>query len=164
MPPLLGGDYWQMHDRKCVRPVKLEVAILALNRVPEFQYEGCGHGPYLPLAGGSKTSIVLNLRDLLYSPLMSFNQKDLDHVISLAHLNVDPSLKPLYLDQIQRILGHMEDLERFDLSTVPPSMGTLDGPTPLRHDSVVQRTDLHLESNAPEWEGDSFVVPKILTD
>ncbi len=95
---------------------------------------------------------------------MSFSKSDLDHVIALSHLSVADDVKPVYLDQIGRILDHLAVLESFDLTAVPPSQGVTQGETPLRPDEITLRQSLLLEKNAPAFDDHCFVVPKILTD
>ena len=93
---------------------------------------------------------------------MSLTMEDLEHVIKLAHLEVDPAEKEKYLKQLTNILGYMEQLNELDLSNIDPSSYASDRGTFLREDEVKQSEDLLLEKNAPKWENGCFRVPKII--
>ncbi|NDC83852.1 Asp-tRNA(Asn)/Glu-tRNA(Gln) amidotransferase GatCAB subunit C [bacterium] len=92
---------------------------------------------------------------------MSFNHSDLDRIIHLAHLNVDDELKQKFLPQIQSILNHMESINQFDLSQVPPAASAFATDMPLRDDVVIPPSDVRLAHNAPVWAQNAFVVPRI---
>lgn len=92
---------------------------------------------------------------------MTFTDRDLDHIIHLAHLDVDAELKAKFLPQIQSILTHMESIDQFDLSNVSPSSSAFADEMQLRDDVVVPQPDLRLSENAPLWRESAFVVPRI---
>ncbi|NBV42148.1 Asp-tRNA(Asn)/Glu-tRNA(Gln) amidotransferase GatCAB subunit C [bacterium] len=95
---------------------------------------------------------------------MTFSQDDLDHIIHLAHLDVEPALRERFLPQIQSILGHMESINQFNLDDIAPAATALQMAMPLRDDEIVTQPDLLLSTNAPQWVNHAFVVPKILSD
>jgi aspartyl/glutamyl-tRNA(Asn/Gln) amidotransferase C subunit len=92
---------------------------------------------------------------------MTFSESDLDHIIQLAHLDVDAALRTQFLPQIQSILTHMESINQFDLSQVAPSATAFAAEMMLRDDVVVPQGDLLLSENAPVWRDSAFVVPRI---
>ena len=92
---------------------------------------------------------------------MTFSESDLDHIIQLAHLDVDAALRAQFLPQIQSILTHMESINQFDLTQVAPSATAFDAEMMLRDDVVVAQSDLLLSENAPIWCDSAFVVPRI---
>ena len=94
--------------------------------------------------------------------MSELNEEALDHVVTLAHLEIDAAEKTAYLDQLGRIVDHMNDLNEISLDGVKPSTGPLEQPTYLREDEVKDYGDLLLEKNAPKWEDSGFVVPKII--
>ncbi|MCP4051171.1 MAG: Asp-tRNA(Asn)/Glu-tRNA(Gln) amidotransferase subunit GatC [bacterium] len=94
---------------------------------------------------------------------MSLTMKDLEQVLSLANLDVEPHEKEIYLDQLTNILEQMETLGKLDLEGVKPSAYACEHSTFLRED-IVKQSAVSLEKNAPEWELNSFRVPKILAD
>ncbi len=92
---------------------------------------------------------------------MSLSMNDLDYVIELAHLDIAFQDKETYLGQLQTILGHMDNLNRMDLSGLQPTCyGEIEAPF-YREDVVVSHSDLSLETNAPRWEDGCFHVPKM---
>lgn len=93
---------------------------------------------------------------------MTFSENELDHVIHLAHLTVEPEQKATYLKQLQDILGYMNTLNQLDLEGEPASHHDEEASTLLREDVVIESTDLLLEHNAPKWDENAFEVPRIL--
>jgi aspartyl-tRNA(Asn)/glutamyl-tRNA(Gln) amidotransferase subunit C len=95
---------------------------------------------------------------------MNLQMKDLEHVLKLAHLQIEDNEKIEYLDQLQHILQHMESMNKLDLSAVEPTSYANKQATLLREDIVKPQADLLLEQNAPVWESNCFMVPKILDE
>ena len=93
---------------------------------------------------------------------MAFSENELDHVIHLAHLTVDPRQKSAYLKQLQDILSYMDTLNQIDLSDESASPHDDSLSTLLRDDVVKEPIDLLLERNAPKWDDNAFDVPSIL--
>ncbi len=94
--------------------------------------------------------------------MSELSMQDLDHVMKLAHLNVEPSRREPYLKQLQNVLSYMDQLKQLNVDSITPSSHALNQSTRLRDDVVVVQPDLLLEKNAPYWEGNAFRVPKIL--
>jgi aspartyl-tRNA(Asn)/glutamyl-tRNA(Gln) amidotransferase subunit C len=92
---------------------------------------------------------------------MKFSKTDLDHIISLAHLDVSADLRETFLPQIQSILHHMESINQFDLAAVAPAASAFAVEMTLREDEVVSQTGLLLAENAPAWADGAFLVPRI---
>ena len=95
---------------------------------------------------------------------MTVTNDDLNHVLNLAHLEIDNSEKPEYLQHLQDILSHMETLNAVDLSTVDPYPWVVTESTPFREDTPQSFSSEQVAKNAPAWESESFRVPKILGD
>ena len=93
---------------------------------------------------------------------MTFSENELDRVIHLAHLTVDPKKKTAYLKQLQDILSYMDTLNQIDVSHEPASVHAAQSSTLLRDDVVQDPQDLLLERNAPKWDDNAFEVPSIL--
>jgi len=93
---------------------------------------------------------------------MALTEKDLDHVINLAHLEIEPSEKGNYLSQIQDILEHMKNLDEINLDNLSPTAYANEQATYLRPDEVIPQPDLLIEKNAPMWDNQAFRVPKIV--
>jgi aspartyl-tRNA(Asn)/glutamyl-tRNA(Gln) amidotransferase subunit C len=100
---------------------------------------------------------------LVYSlPMSDLTMRDLDHVIALSHLAIEPSRKEAYLAKLQQVLTYMDQLKQVDVEGVSPSSHALAHSTRLREDVVVAQPELLLEKNAPLFESHAFRVPKIL--
>ena len=95
---------------------------------------------------------------------MSLEMRDLDHVLKLSHLDITDEEKALFLPQLQRTLGFMNDLGELDLYGVEPSTYAGDEAQYLRDDTVMNQNHLFLEENAPAWEAQCFSVPKMSGD
>jgi aspartyl-tRNA(Asn)/glutamyl-tRNA(Gln) amidotransferase subunit C len=94
--------------------------------------------------------------------MAELSMQDLDHVIRLAHLEIEPERKAIYLKKLQNVLTYVDQLKQLDVDDVRPSSHALNQSTRLRDDVVVPQPDLALEPNAPLWEDNAFRVPKIL--
>jgi aspartyl-tRNA(Asn)/glutamyl-tRNA(Gln) amidotransferase subunit C len=93
---------------------------------------------------------------------MALNEKDVQYVARLARLEIGPDECALYTAQLGKILGHAQELEAVDTSTVQPTLHVL----PLRNvlrDDVVQPSLTRDEvlANAPDKSKGCFRVPKI---
>lgn len=92
---------------------------------------------------------------------MSLTLKDLDYVLELAHLQIPQEDKAKYLGQLQKILGHMDNLNRLPLDHFEPATSPDWADPFFREDVVMPHQDLLLEKNAPAWEDGCFQVPKM---
>ena len=92
---------------------------------------------------------------------MSLTFKDLDYVIELAHLDIPQEDKEKYLSQLQKILGHMDSLNRLPLDAYAPATSPDWSDPFFREDVVKPHAELLLEENAPAWEDGCFQVPKM---
>jgi len=85
------------------------------------------------------------------------------HVAKLARLDLDENAVELYTKQLGDILTYMETLNRVDTENVPPTSHATFINSAFREDEV--KTSIPSEealANAPQSEGGSFVVPKII--
>ncbi|MBT5856071.1 Asp-tRNA(Asn)/Glu-tRNA(Gln) amidotransferase subunit GatC [bacterium] len=92
---------------------------------------------------------------------MSISESDLDRVLKLSHLHIPDSEKADYVAQLDKVLGHMDNINQLNLDDLEPSAWANATATPARKDVVV-KAELDLETNAPEWVDHSFRVPSIL--
>lgn len=93
---------------------------------------------------------------------MPIDKADLEKAIRLSFLEVNESKKDQYLEQLNNVLGYMDQLNQIDLTDVAPTAHSNENTTLLRDDIVVKQDSLLLEKNAPVWENGAFSVPKIL--
>jgi aspartyl-tRNA(Asn)/glutamyl-tRNA(Gln) amidotransferase subunit C len=85
------------------------------------------------------------------------------HVARLARLDLSDEEALKMENQLADILGYIGLLEELDISEVPPTSHVLDLANVMREDEV--EPSLPVEkglANAPEREGTSFKVPKII--
>jgi aspartyl-tRNA(Asn)/glutamyl-tRNA(Gln) amidotransferase subunit C len=95
---------------------------------------------------------------------MAVSLDDVRHIASLARLEIDGARLPALAGELNAILGHMEALQRVDVSGVPADLAAGMTPMPLRADGGQQ---LPLakprESFAPEMRDGFFLVPRLAT-
>jgi aspartyl-tRNA(Asn)/glutamyl-tRNA(Gln) amidotransferase subunit C len=94
---------------------------------------------------------------------MALTEKDAEYVARLARLEISAQEKTLYTAQLDKILGHAQDLNAIDTTKVAPTFHVLPLKNVLR-DDVVQASMPREEilSNAPDKSKGCFRVPKIL--
>ena len=64
---------------------------------------------------------------------------------------------------LDQILGYVETLSELDTTGIEPTAHAVSLSTPMREDRAVSPIEPELAlSNAPEREGSSFVVPKVI--
>lgn len=94
---------------------------------------------------------------------MALTEKDAEYVARLARLEISAQEKSLYTAQLDKILGHAQELNSVDTSQVAPTFHVLPLKNVLREDIV--RPSMPREeilSNAPDKSKGCFRVPKIL--
>jgi aspartyl-tRNA(Asn)/glutamyl-tRNA(Gln) amidotransferase subunit C len=97
--------------------------------------------------------------------LLKITPELVDHVARLARLDLDEEETSRMETQLGDILGYIGLLDELDLSDVPPTSHVLDMSNVMREDDA--RPSLSLEkglANAPEKEGTTFKVPRIIED
>ena len=93
---------------------------------------------------------------------MSLTIKEVEHIATLARLQLNDAQKERYRAQLSSILDHIARLKELDTRDVPPTTGGSVTEMPLRADEP--RPGLTLEqllANAPEKDGDQFKVPPV---
>lgn len=94
---------------------------------------------------------------------MALTVEDVRHVALLARLELTPEEEETFRVQLGAILEYIALLDEADTSAVPPTAHAVDTPNPLRDDRVTNHPQVdRLLANAPERDGDHFVVPKII--
>jgi aspartyl-tRNA(Asn)/glutamyl-tRNA(Gln) amidotransferase subunit C len=110
------------------------------------------------------------------------SDNDLEKLAALSKLEVDPSIKPVVMSQVNSILGYVERLNTVDTSQVEAMSHTLEATNVLREDSVrpagsqpesvpLGDTEIHRQAmletkemlaNTPDHSGTFIRVPLIV--
>ncbi len=103
---------------------------------------------------------------------MKVTEKDVAYVADLANLELTPDESRHMVDDLNSILGHMDQLNRLDTSGVEPLAELVSSFAPAGSEdfSYAQRADevrpgLTRENalaNAPDTDGTCFRVPKVI--
>ena len=94
---------------------------------------------------------------------MKITPEIVQHVARLARLDLDKEEARKMQDQLGDILGYIGLLGELDLRDVPPTSHVMEMANVMREDEV--KPSLPVEkglANAPEKEGDTFKVPRII--
>jgi len=96
---------------------------------------------------------------------MKISKQEILKTAELARLEFQDSHLDKFTEQLGRILEYIEDLNELDTDGIEPTSHGVELTTPLREDKVVQLiTSDEALQNAPEKDGDFFVVPKVIED
>ncbi len=94
---------------------------------------------------------------------MPISTKDVERMASLARLNIDQETKELFAKQFADIINYMDILAEVDTSKAEAMYSPALHATPMREDEAKQRaTRQEVLSNAPQTDGQYFVVPRIV--
>ncbi|HXK23903.1 MAG TPA: Asp-tRNA(Asn)/Glu-tRNA(Gln) amidotransferase subunit GatC [Myxococcota bacterium] len=95
--------------------------------------------------------------------MSAIGREEVERVVALARLALDEDELLRMARELDAVLGYVASLSRVDTRDVPPTAHVVPLATPLRDDvpSAPLDPDLAL-ANAPEREGSSFVVPKVI--
>ncbi len=94
---------------------------------------------------------------------MSITRDDVRHVALLARLQLSDTEESELAQQLDRILGFFEVLEKLDTSDVEPTAHITPIDTPFRDDRATNHPDTERWlANAPASDGHHFRVPKII--
>jgi aspartyl-tRNA(Asn)/glutamyl-tRNA(Gln) amidotransferase subunit C len=95
---------------------------------------------------------------------MAVTLDDVRHIASLARLEIDDARLPALAAELNAILGHMDVLQKVDVSGVPVDLTTGAESMPLRLDSGPQLPlDRPREAFAPLMRDGFFLVPRLAT-
>ena len=94
---------------------------------------------------------------------MKINPQEAARIAALARLSLDEEKCELFAGQFEDILGYMDKLGELDTTGVEPLYSPVTHDTPFREDEPIKRfTREEILSNAPEDDGQFFIVPKIV--
>ena len=94
---------------------------------------------------------------------MSLSEHDVRHVAMLARLALtDDEVEAMRTD-LNSILGHIDEIQRLDLSDVPPMAHAIKVVNATRADVVTASFSQDVAvMNAPQAENGAFVIPQIV--
>ena len=97
--------------------------------------------------------------------MTKITSEDVKKVANLARLDLPSDEIQTYSNQLQEILGYIEQLEKVDTEGVSPTTRAVEVVNVLRQD-LVETTEAREEllDLAPHREGDFFRVPRILSE
>ena len=94
---------------------------------------------------------------------MSLSEHDVRHVAMLARLALTDDEVEAMRDDLNSILGHIDEIQRLDLASVPPMAHAIAVTNVTRDDVVVAPLPQDVAvMNAPQSEGGAFVIPQIV--
>lgn len=95
---------------------------------------------------------------------MSLNNDQVRRIAGLARIAIRPEEAEAVLEQLNRVLGLVEEMRRVDTSGVEPMAHPLEARQRLRPDVVTEQEDRRelYQSVAPAVEGGLYLVPKVL--
>ena len=95
---------------------------------------------------------------------MKLSPHEAGKVATLARLRLSEDTLERFAAQMGDILTYMETLNACDTQGVEPLYGPVEHGTPLRMDVAVKTcTRQDVLANAPESDGQFFIVPKIVS-
>ena len=97
--------------------------------------------------------------------MKKITSEDVKKVAKLARLDLPEDETSLYANQLEEILGYIQQLEKVDTNEIIPTTRAVEVVNVIRED-VVETTQIRDEllDLAPNREGDFFRVPKILSE
>jgi len=95
---------------------------------------------------------------------MPIDSKTVDRIATLAKLEFNEEEKQELIQDMNRMLGFVDQLNNVDTEGVEPLIYMLGEETEMRKDVVIQSiTQKEALENAPEKDTDFIKVPKVLT-
>ena len=94
---------------------------------------------------------------------MSLNEDDVRKIAFLARIRVDEARLAPLADELNNIVGWVEQLSEVDTNGIATMTSAVDIATPLRKDVVNDGDKVEdILANAPDREGPFFAVPKVV--
>jgi len=94
---------------------------------------------------------------------MPLSEHDVRHVAMLARLALTDSEVEAMRDDLNTILGHIDEIQQLDLASVPPMAHATAVTNVTRADVIIPSFSQEVAiSNAPQSEHGAFVIPQIV--
>jgi len=88
---------------------------------------------------------------------------DIDEVALLARLELTDEEREVLSGQLRSILAHVDQLATIDTTGIPATRHPIPLDTPFREDVAgAHLSNAQALENAPESDGSSFVVPRVV--
>ena len=95
--------------------------------------------------------------------MSSITEKDVEYVAQLAQLRLDDATKARLVREMGDILAYMDQLNALDTENVEPMMHAMEMTNVFREDEIGESISREAAlKNAPNHDGEYFLVPKIL--
>jgi aspartyl-tRNA(Asn)/glutamyl-tRNA(Gln) amidotransferase subunit C len=93
---------------------------------------------------------------------MTLSRQEVEHIATLARLNLSEAEKELFRLQLSSILEHVARLQTLDTRDIPPTFSVLPIRSALRNDEPASGLEAQeLLRNAPQTEDGQFRVPAV---
>lgn len=100
-----------------------------------------------------------------YCPRMSQPHIDVHRIARLARLELSEEEVTSYTQQLDEILGYMEELSALDVSGIEPTANAMSVSAPMRDDTPGTSLPASaLIQNAPDHAQQQIRVPKVIAD
>lgn len=97
------------------------------------------------------------------SPSTPHHSIDVPYLARLARLEINPEEAGIFGIQLDRILDHVEQMNKLDISGIEPTAHAISVFDVIRDDVVTESIVKAMQlSNAPHCANGLFVVPKVL--
>lgn len=94
---------------------------------------------------------------------MKITKDDVLHVANLARLELSEDAIAKFAGQIDKILAHVDSLQKVDTEGVVPTSHAISLTNAFREDEVKEPLGGGVSlANAPEKEAGSFIVPRVI--
>ena len=94
---------------------------------------------------------------------MKISREEIDHLATLSRLRFSGAEVEEIGTHLDNIIERFKELEKVDVSSVPPTAHILPFTNVLREDEAKESTDREkLLSNAPETDGETYIVPRVV--
>ena len=94
---------------------------------------------------------------------MKISKEEVEHVAVLARLTFSPKEIERFVDQLNDILGYMDQLGKLETSAVEPTFHAVDQKNVFREDAARPSLEAALTlTNGPDSDRGFFRVPKII--
>lgn len=93
---------------------------------------------------------------------MTLSYQEVEHIATLARLNLSQAEKELFRSQLSSILEHVARLQALDTQAIPPTFSVLPTRSALRNDEPAPGLEVpELLHNAPQTGDGQFRIPAV---